>query len=355
MKFCAIGDIVFITPLFQTLKQFFPETKITFVTYSYASELTKGIPAVDTVITSDFLTEKTRFRKAKGAFHLIQQIRKLHADVLILAHRHWLFGVLGFFFGIPTRLGFAENAFLTYSVSYDTSKHEIDRYLDILHYWNISEKDSVPVFYPPQEAILSVEQKIQKEGIPTDERFIILFPGGGENILVSMPIKRWQPENFRTLIERLQAHYSYPILLIGSNTDSELCESIRKGFNNVYNFAGKFSLLELIALSKYCVLMIGGDSGPLHIMSATGTPILALFGPSDPRLVAPRGKHQRYVWKQVTCAPCYNPMTASKRYRKYGRNFICFTGTHECMKNLSVDDVWVEVRNLLNAQSGVKQ
>jgi ADP-heptose:LPS heptosyltransferase len=112
-----------------------------------------------------------------------------------------------------------------------------------------------------------------------------------------------------------------------------------------------FSLREMVALGSRCILFIGGDSGPTHLIAATGAPTISLFGPTDPRLVAPRGKQQIYLWKQPPCAPCYTPETVIQRQYFKGKTFICHTGTLECMKLLTVDEVWDVAMKFLSSDN----
>ena len=109
---------------------------------------------------------------------------------------------------------------------------------------------------------------------------------------------------------------------------------------------------ELISVCNY---FISGDTGPLHIAAAFGVSTLSLFGPSDPRLVAPensdesKAKHM-YIWSHPECSPCYTPETAiNKKHSMYwkGNNFICWTGTNECIKNISIEEVFNELKYML--------
>ena len=109
-----------------------------------------------------------------------------------------------------------------------------------------------------------------------------------------------------------------------------------------------------IDLISTCSLFISGDTGPLYIAEGLNVSTLSLFGPTDPGLYAPRniytGAVHKYLWKNPACSPCYTTITAirtgNKKYWRH-KTFICNTGTHECLNELSVKEVFNAVEKIL--------
>lgn len=347
LKYCAIGDLVFFIPFLKTIRNTYKDSKITIISYSTVSELIQHLGVVDRIIVSDFPAEKTLFRKLKEFIKFIRSVRSHKPDIVIVGHRNKIFGLIALISGARIRVGFSNVWFLTDTVEYDSTAHEIDRYLELRTPLKISTIERNPLIEARNSDTQSLSEKLKKIDVEEDDNLIVVFPGGGDNILVSMPIKRWDTIGYRELIKKLLREYEIKVLLIGSADDENLCRMIQDGMERVYNCAGMFSFGEIIALGKRCKLVIGSDSGPTHLLAATGTPTISLFGPTDPRLLAPRQQDQVYIWKMIDCSPCYTPATAPKRYYSQGRVFTCWKGTNDCMKLITVDDVWSECKRLL--------
>ncbi len=347
LKYCAIGDLIFLSPMIRTLKENFSEIEIALVAYSSVADLASCIYGVDKVFVSDFPAIKNLFKKAFSALHLLRDIRKYRAEILFVGHRNRLFGFFGLLTGIPTRIGFETNIFLHHAIPYNASIHESDRYLNLLKPLNIVKFEKLPLLVTSSKRGQQVHNKLLEKGINDSEKVIVIFPGGGSNVLVSMPIKRWGKDRFIKLIHLIQQTYLYPVILIGSCDEFNLCQEIANQCDGVINFAGDFTIPELIELGQFTALMIGGDSGPTHLLAATGVPTISIFGPSDPRLVAPRGTNQVYVWSKINCAPCYRPDTAPQAYRTKNGKFLCENGGRACMEKVLVEQVWEAVKAIL--------
>ncbi len=347
IKHCAIGDAVFIAPVMQALRSKYPASRIVFLTSTVGKALAPCIPGVNDAISFEFIFDHSLLKKIISTLQIMQQLRSIKPDMVIVGHRHSFFGMLAWFSGARYCLGFRGTKFITHPTPFHTSDYEVDRYLDILKSFGINATNNNPQMEAPYYAIESLDRQLIKNAVPFDKPYIIIFPGGGENSITTMLIKRWRPDRYKELVRNFSEHYNFPIVLIGSKQDAFLCEEILSGIKHGYNLAGKLSLQELVALGKRCRLFIGADSGPTHLIAATGAPILSIFGPSDPRLIAPRGNRQLYMWKQPQCSPCYTPETVRQKKYFNGRTFICHTGTHECMEELHVAEVWEKAVYLL--------
>jgi ADP-heptose:LPS heptosyltransferase len=177
-----------------------------------------------------------------------------------------------------------------------------------------------------------------------------IFPFGGVNPGTEMDIKRWGTGNYNELISHIQKnHPEIKILLFEGIKENENWQHENK-YENVVKVK-----IDLDKISV-CDLFISGDTGPLHIAAAFGISTLSIFGPSDPRLVAPVSSNDsnvihKYIWTKPECSPCYTPETVlDKKNRKYwdGNNFICNTGDHRCVKDISVEYVYSNFVGILN-------
>ncbi|MEK7288353.1 MAG: glycosyltransferase family 9 protein [Elusimicrobiota bacterium] len=351
IKLCCLGDIAQMTPALRALRQRYPQASIDFLCSSWVQELARRINGVRQVLLWDEPYQK--ISKLKLAFSFLTQVRRLarqHYDLAFIGHRSPAFAALAFGAHIPKRAGFGPGlGLLTHPVAFHSEIPEAQRYLDIAQCLGAQSHDKRLQINLLSEDQTALDELCRKENISLDHAPIAILPGGGDNPGTLMTIKRWDKERFAGLIKKLHANHGAPLILLGGPADIDLAQWITSQSHpiGVKNLAGKTGFSQLLAILKHCRLAIGHDSGPLYLAAALGTPTLMLFGPSDPLLVAPQGPRRRYLVRRVPCHPCYTPQTARNSSRFNGREFICWTGTHECMKELSVAEVEQAVHEML--------
>jgi len=101
--------------------------------------------------------------------------------------------------------------------------------------------------------------------------------------------------------------------------------------------AGETSILQLAALLKRCRLFVGNDNGPMHIAAAVGTPVVALFGPTDPAEWGPWGEGHVVLYKGLDCRECW-------------RRSACWRGEGNCLRQITVDEAMTAVRRVWNGK-----
>src|SRR5439155_213010 len=137
------------------------------------------------------------------------------------------------------------------------------------------------------------------------------------------PAKRWPAENFAAVAREVSRQVAHSVwLMFGSSNDWKLCDRIAQlAGASVVNLAGKTSLRELMALLKFCRLLLTNDSGPMHVAAALGTPVVVPFGSTSPELTGPGlpGDPHHYLLKAgAPCSPCFR--------RTCPIDFRCMTG-----------------------------
>ncbi len=350
LKLCCLGDLVFLTPLLTSLRARWPDARITLAASSWASALCDTLPMVDAILPSP---DAFVSRSSLAILHLppwILRIRALHPDLVISAHRHRMFGHLARMSGASMRAGFLPLPSLTNGVPFDPLEHEVDRYLRIATELGCPIVTREPRLQVPKTALHRIDQLLSSRMRASDQPLICLLPGGGENPGTKMTIKRWGEERFAALARALLSSTDATILLAGGPEDRPLCQSILSAVGahpRLISVAGEFPIRDFTALAARCTVVVGGDTGPLHIAAAVGSTVLMLFGPSDPRLVAPRDPRHRILWTQPSCSPCYTPDTVQDPSRFQGPVFPCHTGTRECLNDLDVDTVLRAAQELL--------
>jgi len=351
IKLCCIGDIMFTTPLLRALKKDMPRVKITYMVCSWCKELAAADPRVDDVIEFNAYAKIGFFGRIRQVIQVLAEIRRRKIDLALVLHRTPFSGMLTAWAGIPVRIGFDwENGGfgLTHRIPFRAEAHEVDRHLDCLAPLDIRPDGIEPELMPPQAADEAAEAFLnQYSGKQGKGPLIAVFPAGGVNPGTVMTTKRWSLQGYREVCRDLVERYDARILLVGNQGDLNTGDMLLAGQtweSRAIRSEGKTTLLMLAALLKRCALFIGGDSGPLHLADAVGIPTVSIFGPTDPALLAPRGRQHRVIHKVIPCSPCYNPITV-----QYGDATICKEKTLACMKAVTPADVLRAVDELLSS------
>jgi len=162
-------------------------------------------------------------------------------------------------------------------------------------------------------------------GVEDSDLLICIHPGAGA------PVKLWRNEAWAQVADTLAKLYRAKVILTGSSEESPLCRAIAEQMTTQpIVAAGETSLGELAAILARCRLVIGVDSGPLHLAVALGTPTVHLFGPVDSRAFGPWGDPARHivVTSEMDCIPCnrldYPPAELHQ---------------HPCVRNITVEQV----------------
>jgi lipopolysaccharide heptosyltransferase II len=165
---------------------------------------------------------------------------------------------------------------------------------------------------------------------------VVTLHGGARN----GQAKRWPTSYFARLAEQLTNQFDALVVLTGAGGEASLARAIEDQCRHtLLNLAGKTSLPELAALLSESSLVISGDSGPMHIACAVGTPVISLHGPTDPVLSGPVviSSDAVVLRQNLWCSPCYDA----------SRTAECPFGNPVCMKSLHVDLVFSAARDRL--------
>jgi len=135
---------------------------------------------------------------------------------------------------------------------------------------------------------------------------------GGPRFLIGMapgaafgPAKRWPPQRFAGLADRVIGALNADVLIFGSAAERPLAEEVAGAMKHTPTLvAGDTSLRQLLALMSRCRLIVANDSGPMHLAAALGIPLVAIFGSTDERATGPLGPRVRVVRRGVECSPC---------------------------------------------------
>ena len=323
------GDVILSLPLVQVLKEKKPDCSIDFMCIPKTSEILKGNPYINKVIIFD------KHESAKGISgfrNIVSEVKKNKYDVVISVQRYTRSSIIAKLSGAEKRISYDNSSlpyFYTDKVPY-SQKHEISRVLDLLQPLGIVELKIIkPELFPSDDDKREVSKIFNGLGIKSKSELICIAPGS------VWFTKRFPEEKFIELLNMMDKS-DFKIALIGGKEDIKLCEKIisKTTNNEVYNFAGKLSILQSAELIKNGSLLITNDSAPLHLANAVGTKVIALFGSTTKEFgFYPIGENDKiFEVNGLKCRPCSN----------HGRK-SCPIHTFDCMNDISVHDIYNEI------------
>jgi len=274
-----------------------------------------------------------------------QQIREVKYDLIINEfHSHsWPLALLIAASGAPFRLGHVtspgwSHRFSRYSfvfnlpVTMRECEHEIDRYMDLVAAAGTRTIDSLKArtFIHLTEEDRAFAQSFLAEGDTNPApRMIIGFQPGTSP---GMRWKQWPIERFRALIATVIAEKpDAQIILFGSASEYAMISELQRGLEGRISLAaGKTSVKQVAALIEQCDLLVCNDSGLMHAAVAVGTPVVAIYGPTDIRRTAPLGHGHTVIRHELPCSPCF---------RLEGDDQVHECPHHDCLMTIEVDEV----------------
>ncbi|MBI2301610.1 MAG: lipopolysaccharide heptosyltransferase II [Armatimonadetes bacterium] len=349
VKLNAIGDVLFATPLLEALHAEYPDVDIDWLVGRHAEPILRGHPSLRHRILYDGPWGADLLEQLPRLTAVLRTLRQEEYDQVYLLHRSFTARCLVWATQSPRRVGFRgalAGLALTDAIEFDATAHETERYLNLLRIHRPAAADPGMRIGLTEEAVVVAELAVAEHGLKPP--LFGIAPGGGRNPGTEMLIKRWPRERYVEVAARLTGETGGSLLVVGSPDEADLCAEVAAAANGpCYNACGQTTLPQLAALLARCQVVVANDSGPLHIAVAAGVPTVALFGPTDPRLVAPRGDRHRYLWMPPDCAPCYRPDNARGR-----KVWTCARAGDElrCLRDISTGLV---VRAALDALAGL--
>jgi len=166
-----------------------------------------------------------------------------------------------------------------------------------------------------------------------DDKLIIIAPSARNHT------KRWNKGGFIKVASELGKNGAFRVVLVGDKRDLSLCSEIESRIEpRPINLCSKTTLKQLAALIQRGVLVITNDSAVMHLGSYLDVPVLAIFGPTDPKKYGPWSNKSRFLQKKLFCVPCEKSICGYK---------------HECMELLSEDEVIKAAQELLNYNEAI--
>jgi 3-deoxy-D-manno-octulosonic-acid transferase/heptosyltransferase-1 len=335
VKLSAIGDVVHTLPSLAALRRRYPDAHITWVVEEAAADLLMEHPHLNHLIisrrkgwigdlkggrVSDALTEIRT---------LLSALRARPYDLVIDFHGLFKSAVIVLLSGGNRKLGYdslqeLSGLFYNEKIPEDMGKHAVDRYLDFARHLGAPLEKPEFVIPVREENENRVKALLEARGIGPNNPFVAVSPQA------LWETKLWSDQKFAQLSERIIQELNVPVVFTaGEEKSTEGIQSFMTLLS--IDLAGQTTLRDLACLYRKASLLVTTDSGPMHLAAAMETPVVALFGPTDPARTGPYGKDHAVIRTELPCSPC----------------FLKTCETRQCMQGITVEDVFQAIRKKL--------
>jgi len=274
-----LGDTVMAMPVVQALKRAHPSSEFTMLVKSGLAPIWAMNGSSDRV-----LGYRPTFA---GTLRAAADLRKEGFEKAVILPASFRSALMPFLAGVPERVGVAGDGrtwMLTRVVSLDRAgPHQAREYYRIAGLSAPGHELESPAMHVPAEAISAIEGKLAGY---SRGRWIGIVPGAARG-----PSKRWPAERFAAVGRRLHEESGCGIIVLGTSSELDLCDEVIRGIGpGALSLAGETSLSEFAAALQRCSLVLANDSGGMHLATAVGTRVVAIFGITDPERTGPMGE-----------------------------------------------------------------
>ena len=336
-----VGDAVLCTPALAALRKKYPQSYLSVLVRDRVSDCFLHNPAIDEII-------QLSGRKGMSYWSSALKLRNEKYDMGFLFPNSFSSALFFRIGGVPEISGYRRDGrgfLLTDAIEAAgelLSGHQVDYYLNVVERSVIAPSTEMrrsgagrPQGSPLLVWVVSEDEKdaanevLKGSRIAPQDMLVGISPGASFG-----PAKRWPAERFAALGDELMKRYPAKILLLGTNEDEGIAGEIQRNMKrDPVNFVGKTNLRQLGALLSMCKLLVTNDSGAMHVAAAVKTPVVAIFGSTDPVRTGPMGNGHTVLYRGLDCSPCF----AEK----------CQRGNYECLREIQVQDVFSAVEEHL--------
>ncbi len=339
----ALGDVLMTTPAIRALKESGKNRRITLVTSPSGAGIAALVPEVDEIVEyrAPWMKATPPSPDSRADHEMVERLRSGHYDAAVVftvySQNPLPAALMCFLADIPRRLAHCrENP---YHVLTDwipdpepaaTVRHEVRRQLDLVEAVGCrtcNERLSLRVDAGAAERVLLL---LAQEGVDPASRFVVVHPGA------TAPSRRYPPDQFAEAARLLALEFDCPIVLTGSGDESGIVDEMRHEMGvPSLSLAGRLTLGELAALIDLAPLLVSNNSGPVHLASALGTPVVDLYALTNPQHT-PWMVPSRVLFYDVPCRYCYKS--------------VCPEGHQDCLRRVEPGAVLQAARELLEGR-----
>ena len=326
-----LGDFIMATPVLTDIRKIYPNAKITAMVKEPLCDLLKTDKDIDDVFC--FKKPLSSFFASNEHKEIIGKIKKGNYDLGVLLTNSFSSAYWFFKGKVKTRIGFPlhfRRFLLNEKVRVPkevNNQHLVLTYKNLLTPLGCSSSLSNPRLFISDEEKEKALSLLKQFGYDKKNKLVTFNPGAAYGLA-----KCWFPERFQEVAKRLLQDENCRVVLLGDLFMKSLIQKIIDGLGNrAIDLSGQTDLRQLSSIISLSDVLLSNDSGPMHIASAVGVPVVALFGSTNEVVTGPYPKGD-VIHKHVSCSPCFNR--------------VCPKEMH-CMKAISVDEVFDKVKSHL--------
>lgn len=317
-----LGDLLFSLPALYNLRQTFPHAYIASVVRPNLRPLLEASGLVNEVV-------ERPYGGIRGDLLTATVLRHKRFDTGVLISTSPGTSLIALLAGISERIGFAHSVsslLLTQAIPFKPPPSTLNN-LKLMEVMGCSlvKRDYVGLIKADASSRQDAKQLLRLAGIGDSDSYLVLAPGTSSG----KEIKRWSDEGFAQVASSLRTQCGLRSVIVGNTSGRRISEISE---NNIVDLTNKTSLSTLTAIVEEARLLIGVDSGVLHLAAAVGTPVVALFGPTNPDVTGPQGDGHQVIYANLPCQPCMSDKCKLNR---------------KCMEIIQVDEVVERAERIL--------
>ncbi|MDQ3668029.1 MAG: glycosyltransferase family 9 protein [Acidobacteriota bacterium] len=305
IDFGQLGDVVLSLPALHAIRERFAQAAITVAVGKPGAEVVELSGYADSTLVVDrvALRDGSKLVSLARIAKLIQGVRRSKFDFVIDLHSLSETNLLGFLSGAPKRLysrrptrslDFLANFYPRPPVELDhRQRHLIDRYLDVLIPLGVKDANRLPLLKTRPADDAAIEKILKQAKADVGTPLIGLFPGAGH------PSRRWPLERFAELADFLARNDHVRILVFLGPEERAFIQDIRRQFPSTTLLLDKLTIPQVAAAQARLAVFVSNDTGPMHIASAVGTPVVLLLDKRAPQSYLPQGDRHQIIYSSA--------------------------------------------------------
>ncbi len=332
VKIGSLGDVVVALPMISAVRSLDPKAHITWLCGQGVAPILKAVSDLDEllIVNERRLFVGTPRERISELLRIWYKLLGRRFDLVVSGNRDFRYQLLTLTALASRRRSFGARRGRPRFIA---GRYRGDEYVRLVT--DLDGPRTRRFDFPQVRRELPARLALRLENMPRPA--VALAPGGAKNFLRDDSVRRWPLESYVLLARRLLERGS-SVVLTGASSDQWASSAF--DHLGVVNFIGETRVTDLLALYDQCEAVVTHDSGPLHVAVLAGTPLVALFGPTNPSEVVPPSRKIRALWtgNHLACSPCYD-----------GKNYApCEDNV--CMRSISVEAVLKVLDELLDAQ-----
>jgi heptosyltransferase-2 len=333
-----VGDAIMTTPAVRSIRMNFPRAHISLLALPWVADVFVASPYIDRIIPYD---KTGQHQGIRGRIKLINILRQQQFDLAILLQNAFEAALVAKLASIPARAGYTTDGrflLLTHRARVTKrikTRHQVYYYQEMLTRLGLQtgpDELYLHMLGKTQDWAEDFIRNLQKRSGKI-QYLVGLNPGASYG-----PAKRWPAEKYGELAARIIENYNAVMLVFGTEADRKAAAIIQRyAPAGCVDLTGKTTLVEAMALIARCNAFMTNDSGLMHVAAALQTPLVAIFGSTNPVTTGPFSLSSRVVRQEIPCSPCMQTH--------------CKTD-FRCMQEIPSDEVFDALTEMLNRYEG---